>query len=203
MVIVTVAGLKGGTGKTTVAVSLAEAAAERHDVALLVDADPQGSAMTWAEMAEESGEPLLSATVALPTRDLARRLEAIGADRYALVVIDTPPGDPRIAAAALAVADLVLVPARPTPADMSRLWPTVEAATAAGKPTAVVLSQVRTGTRGLAAAGEALEAEQQYVADTVYLQREAIAACFGRRSTGALAEAGRALLDEIDKASAS
>ena len=54
--IVTVAGLKGGTGKTTVAVSLAEACAERYGEALLIDADPQGSAMTWAELAEEMGE---------------------------------------------------------------------------------------------------------------------------------------------------
>ena len=199
--IVTVAGLKGGTGKTTVAVSLAEAGAERHGTALLVDADPQGSAMTWAELAEEAGEPLLSAAVALPTRDLARRLEAIGAGRYALVVIDTPPGDPRITAAALAVADLVLVPARPTPADMSRLWPTVEAASTAGKPVAVVLSQVRAATRALAAAGEVLEAQEQHVAETAYPQREAIAACFGRRSTGTLSEVAVALLDEIEKAS--
>jgi chromosome partitioning protein len=199
--IVTVAGLKGGTGKTTVAVSLAEAAAKRHGTALLVDADPQGSAMTWAELADEIGEPLLSATVALPTRDLARRLEAIGAGRYALVVVDTPPGDARITASALAVADLVLIPARPTAADMSRLWPTLEAVAAAGKAAAVVLSQVRVGTRGLAAAAQALATEQQHLAETLYPQREAIAACFGRRPTGVLAEAGRDLLDEIEKAS--
>lgn len=196
------AGLKGGTGKTTVAVSLAEAAAQRHGTAMLVDADPQGSAMTWAELAEEVGEPLLCAAVALPTRDLARRLEAIGASRYAMVVVDTPPGDARITAAALAVADIVLVPARPTSADMSRLWPTLEAAAAGSKPAIVVLSQVRAGTRGLAAAAEALATEQQHLAETVYPQREAIAACFGRRPTGALAEAGHDLLDEIEKAGA-
>jgi len=37
--------------------------------------------------------------------------------------------------------------------------------------------------------------------ETLYPQREAIAACFGRRPTGVLAEAGRDLLDEIEKAS--
>jgi len=95
----------------------------------------------------------------------------------------------------------VLIPARPTAADMSRLWPTLEAAAAAGKATAVVLSQVRVGTRGLAAAAEALATEEQHVAETVYPQREAIAACFGRRPTGVLAEVGRDLLDEVEKAS--
>jgi chromosome partitioning protein len=51
--IVTVASLKGGVGKTTLAVALAEAAAERDGGALLVDADSQGSAMKHAELAEE------------------------------------------------------------------------------------------------------------------------------------------------------
>ena len=72
---------------------------------------------------------------------------------------------------------------------------------AAGKAAAVVLSQVRVGTRGLAAAAQALATEQQHLAETLYPQREAIAACFGRRPTGVLAEAGRDLLDEIEKAS--
>lgn len=197
--IVTVAGLKGGTGKTTLSVSVAEAAAERYGRALLVDADAQGSTMAWAELAEEAGTPLMSAAVALPTRDLARRLDAIGADRYEVVVIDSPPGDARVTAAALAVADVVLVPARPTPADMSRVWTTVEAAEAAGKRALVVLSQVRGATRALAATEEALATEDQRVAETVYPLREAIAAAFGHRPSGLLAETARALLDEIEK----
>lgn len=189
---------KGGSGKSTIAVSLAEAGAERYGRALLVDADSQATVTTWGETALEAGEGLRSAGVALPTRDLVRRLEAIGAERYELTVIDTPPGDVRIMAAALEAADVVLVPARPTPADMQRVWATVEAAETAGKRPLVVLCQVRASTRSLAAAEEVLAAEEQRAAATVFPQREAIATAFGTRPKGILLELGHSLLDEIE-----
>ena len=54
--IVAVAGQKGGTGKSTIAVCLADEAACRGRQVLLVDADPQGTARTWGEVATESAQ---------------------------------------------------------------------------------------------------------------------------------------------------
>ena len=75
MRVLTVAGLKGGVGKTTSAVHLAHALARRGSRVLLVDTDPQGSALTWSEQA---AFPL--ATIGLPVRDVHRRLPALAGD---------------------------------------------------------------------------------------------------------------------------
>src|SRR3954470_21818332 len=84
-----VVNLKGGTGKTTSATALAMSLSARGRT-LLVDADPQGSALAWSE---EAAFPF--PTIGLPVRDLHVRLLQLGAD-YDHIVIDTPPGVPRI-----------------------------------------------------------------------------------------------------------
>ena len=57
MPIVAVIAEKGGSGKTTVAANLAAELAARGARALLVDADGQGSALTWAGIGAEAGHP--------------------------------------------------------------------------------------------------------------------------------------------------
>ena len=73
---VAVANLKGGTAKTTTAVFLAHVMAAEGRT-LLVDADPQGSALGWAETAEE----LPFSTVSLPVRNLHRQLPDLAANQ--------------------------------------------------------------------------------------------------------------------------
>lgn len=55
MSIIAFAGQKGGSGKTTTSISVASELFERGHKVLLVDADPQGSAQTWAAVAAELG----------------------------------------------------------------------------------------------------------------------------------------------------
>jgi chromosome partitioning protein len=195
-VLVTVAGLKGGVGKTTLAVGLAEAGAARWGSALLVDADEQGSALRWADLA---GDRLRAVTVALPTLDLGRRLAGLDAARYPLVVIDTGPGRPDILSAALALSDVAALPCRPSIADTDRLWRTAELAEAAGVPALAVLSFTRARTVARAAAREALRAGRVKVARAELPQREAVARGFGEPVTGALADVAGALLSELTR----
>lgn len=115
-----VINLKGGTGKTTSAVYLALGFA-RQGRTLLVDADPQGSALSWSEAAGSFPVPV----VALPVRDLHRRLPLLAAD-YAHVIIDTPPGDTGIVRSALMAADHALLTLTPSLIDVDRLRPTLE-----------------------------------------------------------------------------
>ena len=94
--IVTVANLKGGVGKTTASVFLAHALAEATGApCTLIDADPHASAWQWARRAAQAGQPMSVPVLAQPTPTLA--LPVSGAPN---VVIDTPPAEPEIVAAA-------------------------------------------------------------------------------------------------------
>lgn len=196
---IALANLKGGVGKTTSAVLLAEAATERLGSALLIDADPQGSAMAWADNAAEDGIGLRANTVALPTADLSRRLDGI-ARGYAAVVIDTPPGGLAIVEAAARAADVVVIPCQPTLMDLDRLRTTVDVVTEAGRAAVVVLTRVRAGTKAAAAARDALEEAELPVIGASIPQREALAAAYGTRPAGPALELYLPVFDELQQA---
>jgi chromosome partitioning protein len=108
--IVVVAALKGGVGKTTTAVYLAALAAGSRKSATLVDADPQASSADWIETATDDQLEAVTPVEAPTDRLLSRALSRIDADEVAIV--DTPPGNERLLAKAIDVADVVIVPAR-------------------------------------------------------------------------------------------
>ena len=97
---------KGGTGKTTSAAYLA-LALHRLGRTMLVDADPQLSAITWKEQAEP-GWPLSLPVVSIPTRNVHRTLLDLSAD-YDHVVVDSPPGDLGIIRSVIMSVQLVIV----------------------------------------------------------------------------------------------
>jgi chromosome partitioning protein len=143
---ITVANLKGGTGKTTSSVHLALGLA-RSGRTLLVDGDPQGSALSWST--EAGGFPVT--VVPWPTRDLAQRVRQVEGD-YQHVVIDTPPQHETIVRQALMVTDLLVVPLAPSLVEVDRLGPTFELAAeieGLGHPVDVwvLFTRVRAGTR--------------------------------------------------------
>ena len=107
--IVVVAALKGGVGKTSTAVYLSAAASGRRPVVLL-DADPQASAAEWLETAEDPALAGVDLVEAPTERLLARAMAKVGPDEVA--VIDTPPGHERLLQAALDVAHVAVVPTR-------------------------------------------------------------------------------------------
>jgi chromosome partitioning protein len=119
-----VVNLKGGTAKSTSAMFLAAALAKRGRT-LLVDCDPQGSALTWAEDAESDGEELGFNVVSIPTRDVKKRVDRLAGD-YEHLVLDTPPAELDIVRAALHAADVALVAISPSDMDINRFRPTLE-----------------------------------------------------------------------------
>jgi chromosome partitioning protein len=104
--VIAVVNLKGGVGKTTTSVHLA-AIASRDQPTVLIDSDPQGSAAEWTDDLQLSNLELIEAPSA---RTLRSALARVG-DRL-VVVVDTPPGQPEIAMAALEAADVVVIPTR-------------------------------------------------------------------------------------------
>jgi chromosome partitioning protein len=109
--IVVVAALKGGVGKTTTTVYLSALAAGGKRSALLVDADPQASAADWIENSEDEHLEWVSLIEAPTERLLAKALDRIKGDDE-IAVVDTPPGHEQLLAKALERADAVVVPTR-------------------------------------------------------------------------------------------
>lgn len=148
--IVVVLNGKGGVGKTTTAVNLAAVLADTQRV-LLVDADPQGSATWWVEHGDRSFNFDLSNEIKPQT---LKQLPSLTS--YGVVVVDTPPAlSSKPLAAAIAVADYVLLPTPPAPMDLAALIETVkDVVRPAGVHHRVLLTRV--DPRSL---GEALDAQ--------------------------------------------
>jgi chromosome partitioning protein len=126
---VALANLKPGTGKTTSAVWLAHVFARAGNSVLLVDADPSGSALEWSDLAAidpriTPQEAFPFRIVALPSRELHRRLPDIARDDD-VVIIDTPQIEDHaaIARSALRYADEIVIPCAPTPIEINRTTP--------------------------------------------------------------------------------
>ena len=82
---------KGGAGKTTVALHLAGELSSRGASVLVIDADPQGSALDWAEQRARDGRHRLFGVVGLAREtlhrevpDLARSVDHVVIDGVAL-----------------------------------------------------------------------------------------------------------------------
>jgi chromosome partitioning protein len=116
MRILTLASQKGGTGKTTLAAHLAvEAERSKAGPVAVIDTDPQGSLAAWWNT-REAATPLFAAVNIAQLTEHVQRLRQQG---IKLVIIDTPPQTLDTINNANAVADFVLIPARPSPARMT------------------------------------------------------------------------------------
>lgn len=115
--IVALLNQKGGTGKTTLAVHLAGELALQGRRVLLVDADPQASALDWAETRSRAGHARLFGCIGLPRETLHREIPDLerSVDH---VVIDGPPRVTALVRSAMLACDLVLVPVQPSAYDV-------------------------------------------------------------------------------------
>lgn len=100
---------KGGVGKTTLSVNVAGCLASRGRRVLLIDADKQGSATTWASLREDAPFQVVSMARANMARDALKL-----AHDYDHTVIDGPPHAEEIARSCIAASDFVALPIEPS-----------------------------------------------------------------------------------------
>jgi chromosome partitioning protein len=135
---------KGGAGKTTLAASLAEAAASAGERVIALDLDPQQSLVRWGERREAANarnkvivEPLERER--LP--HLLAILEGLAGAGFTLVIFDTTGADASAVRPVAEVADLSLLPARPTRLDVEATAATFRTVFLAKRRAAFVLNQ--------------------------------------------------------------
>src|SRR5262249_29627441 len=113
MRVIVVASQKGGVGKTTITAHLAVCAGNDQRPAVLVDTDPQGSLREWwearLERLEQNGRLAL---VTVERDELASKLTELDEQGTAIAIIDTPPALTAEIDKVIAMADLVIIPAR-------------------------------------------------------------------------------------------
>ncbi len=149
------ASQKGGAGKTTLAAHLAVAAAQGDGgPAVLIDTDPQGSLTAWWNSREADTPALAASSLA----ELPAKLKDLAAAGYALAVIDTPPAITAAIRDVVKLADLVLIPTRPSPHDLRAVGSTVDLAKETGRPFAFAVTQAKPTARLTVQAVAALSA---------------------------------------------
>jgi chromosome partitioning protein len=110
---IALASLKGGCGKSTLALNLAAGLARDEDV-VLVDGDPQGTLRHWADWGPGRGLPEVMSAGGDPLEALCRALR-----EHRRVVVDCPPSlDMAITGSILERVDVVLIPILPSPLDL-------------------------------------------------------------------------------------
>jgi chromosome partitioning protein len=159
---------KGGSGKTTLAAHLAVEAERAGDApAWLIDTDEQGTLSQWHERREAETPQRAE----MPFARLEAGLANMSERGAAYCFIDTAPTISGQSASIIALADLVLIPVRPSPADLWAVAETVTLVKDAGKPFLFVLTQAKPQAtitaQTIAALSEHGRVAQTFVADRV------------------------------------
>lgn len=124
--IISIGNQKGGVGKSTVTMQLAGAFSATHNV-LVVDADEQATSTKWAAMSDDS-KPFPTAVVGLAAAGakIHRELQRLS-EQYDIILVDCPPSvSSPVPQSAFLVSDLVLIPTRPSLADIWAVQETIK-----------------------------------------------------------------------------
>jgi chromosome partitioning protein len=165
---IVVTSQKGGSGKTTLAAHLAVEAERAGDgPAWLIDTDKQGTLSLWHERRESDTPQRAEVSFAR----LSEGLKTLANSGGAYCFIDTPPTISEQSAAVLGLADLVLIPVRPSPADLWAVSETVALVKEAERSFLFVITQAKAQAsitaQSIAALSEHGRVARSFIADRV------------------------------------
>ena len=193
MFTVVLAAQKGGVGKSTLAVHIGTAAAALGKKVLLMDLDPQGSAMEWANRRGDREPDVMAAHPATISKEIERARQ----DGYDMVVIDTAPHADNAALQAARAADLVLIPCRPATFELAAISATLDLCKLANKKAIVIINAAPIRSRVVSEAVDAVADKGGTVSPVVIHQRVAFQHCLIDGRTAAEFEPDGAAASEI------
>jgi chromosome partitioning protein len=141
MKVISLASAKGGASKSTMTLHLAVAATEAGLKTAIIDTDPQGTLGKWWNERKAETPAMASGAISV----LANTLRSLDKDLYDIVFIDTPPQTTASIGAVIALSDLILIPVRPSLADLWSVGSTIDIARKHSKPFAFILAQATRG----------------------------------------------------------
>ncbi len=188
MRVIAVASQKGGTGKTTLSGHLAvQAEAAGAGPVALVDTDPQGSLSDWWNARKVETPAFVHTSI----HTLEPDLEVLERSGVELVVIDTPPAITSAIVEVVKVADLVLIPVRPSPHDLAAAGVTVELVESLGKPLVFVINSASARARISSEAAIALSQHGTVAAPIIHQRTDFASSMIDGRTVMEIGRASR------------
>lgn len=180
-----VAKQKGGVGATTLARELGVAAAAAGKRVIFVDLNPQGTLRGWWNRRTEGADSDPNPGLATPAPDeLPGALDQLRAGGIDLCIVDTPPSVHPFLGSMMCLADLILLPTRPTTDDLDALPAILDLVEETGRPFAFVVTQAPPGRSRLLGDAVPVLAQRGRVAPPLRIRADfPVAAATGRAAT--------------------
>lgn len=194
MQVVALTSQKGGSGKTTLTGHLAvQAVRTGNGPVAMIDTDPQGSAAGWGR-ARNAEDPVVFTAAPNQLPAAIHRLEQEG---YKLVFIDTPPAVTEAISEVVRLADLVLIPTRPSPHDLRAVGATVDIVEGHDKAMVFVVNSATRGARITAEAAVALSQHGTVAPVTVHHRVDYASSMIDGRTVMEMGETSRSAKEII------
>lgn len=191
--ILTIANRKGGAGKSTSAAHIALEAVSAGLKILLIDLDPQKTLENWWKK-RDSENPALTD---IDSTDLQELQDKVSKHGFDLCIIDTPGDTSQHAINALKVADLVLIPTKPTGPDLEAVGRTITYIKKEDKPYLFVVTQATSGTKSVQQAMGALSSFGEVIPTTLVNRVSYSKAMVGGISAGEIDKSAKKELNEM------